>query len=383
MRRWFPHRPKNPLTEDPSNLGPPRTPATGASARKTFPSGIKQLHDTENSVVDTIFVHGLTGDRETTWTAQTSTAPWPQSLLPSKVPNARVLTFGYDAYVADWQGVVSKNRIGDHAMNLLTSVATYREEHDTAGRSGLWLFENETNPGRMNGLLYLSALSIARQRPEKHLRDILDQTCGIVFLGTPHHGSGLAQWAERLAKTIGVLKQTNPRILAVLKSDSEVLARVQDGFHTMIRSRYQDKLQPIDITCFFEELPLIGVGVVVPSHSAILPGYIPIGIRSNHMDMTKFNSVDDPGFIAVAGEIRRWTKELGRSSVTLSGLLNSVSQSIPSPSDSLAREAMSSETSKPTEDTNPDETFEHPSQVTPMYFATRAGNQEMVELLLS
>jgi hypothetical protein len=38
------------------------------------------------------------------------------------------------------------------------------------------------------------------------------------------------------------------------------------------------------------------VGQVVPQDSAILPGYIPIGIRGNHMDMTKFASVDDPGF---------------------------------------------------------------------------------------
>lgn len=29
------------------------------------------------------------------------------SLLPPIVPTARVLTFGYDAYVADWRGVVS------------------------------------------------------------------------------------------------------------------------------------------------------------------------------------------------------------------------------------------------------------------------------------
>lgn len=126
---------------------------------------------------------------------------------------------------------------------------------------------------------------------------------------------------------IGILKQTNPQILAVLESDSEVLARVQDEFHTMVRSRNQERLQPIEITCFFEELPLPGVGVVsqatysnhfianitvqvVPKTSAILPGYIPIGIHSNHMDMTKFEREDEPGFIAIAGELRRWIKEL-------------------------------------------------------------------------
>jgi protein SERAC1 len=48
----------------------------------------------------------------------------------------------------------------------------------------------------------------------------------------------------------------------------------------------------------------------VPQDSAILPGYIPIGIRANHMDMTKFATVDDPGFAAVCGELRRWIKQL-------------------------------------------------------------------------
>ena len=31
------------------------------------------------------------------------------------------------------------------------------------------------------------------------------------------------------------------------------------------------------------------------------------------MDMTKFEDVNDPGFIAVAGELRRWSKELVQS----------------------------------------------------------------------
>lgn len=56
-----------------------------------------------------------------------------------------------------------------------------------------------------------------------------------MFLRTPHHSAGVAKWAETLAISIGLLKQTNPDILAVLKRDSEALARIQDSFHTMIR----------------------------------------------------------------------------------------------------------------------------------------------------
>lgn len=65
-------------------------------------------------------------------------------------------------------------------------------------------------------------------------------TRGIIFLGTPHHGAGLARWTEILARYIGLIKQTNSDILQVLKSDSEVLARIQDSFHTMVRAQNQD-----------------------------------------------------------------------------------------------------------------------------------------------
>lgn len=45
---------------------------------------------------------------------------------------------------------------------------------------------------------------------------------------------------------------------------------------------------------------------VVPQESAKIPGMVPIGIRANHMDMTKFVQADDPGFVAVCGELREW-----------------------------------------------------------------------------
>ena len=78
-----------------------------------------------------LFVHGLTEDSEKTWTTKNTSAPWPRTLLPSKVPNARVLTFEYDACVADWRGLVSQVRIRNHAMNLLAALASYREDDDT------------------------------------------------------------------------------------------------------------------------------------------------------------------------------------------------------------------------------------------------------------
>lgn len=86
-----------------------------------------------------MFIHGLTGDREKTW-SYGDAQPWPALLLPTALPEARVLTFGYDAYVTDLGGVVSKNRVANHAMNLITSLATHRSKDNTVGKSTFCIF---------------------------------------------------------------------------------------------------------------------------------------------------------------------------------------------------------------------------------------------------
>jgi len=69
---------------------------------------------------------------------------------------------------------------------------------------------------------------------------------------------------------IGTVKQTNPEIVEVLRHDSEVLARIQDGFHTMVMARNKEGQQPIHISCFYEELPLPAVGLVGLTRTTLL-----------------------------------------------------------------------------------------------------------------
>jgi hypothetical protein len=57
------------------------------------------------------------------------------------------------------------------------------------------------------------------------------------------------------------LKKTTKEILRVLTVESEVLARIKADFHTMVRGVAQAGTA-VEITCFYEELPIQGIGMV-------------------------------------------------------------------------------------------------------------------------
>jgi hypothetical protein len=73
-----------------------------------------------------IFVHGLTGNRETTWTHKQSKTFWPQTLLTRDLPNTRILTFGYDADIVGVLNTVGSNTLRDHGKSLANDVALRR-----------------------------------------------------------------------------------------------------------------------------------------------------------------------------------------------------------------------------------------------------------------
>ena len=78
----------------------------------------------------------------------------------------------------------------------------------------------------------------------------------------------------------------------------------------MVRGLREDG-RHFEVTCFFEELPLPGVGKVVSKESATLEGYASFSIHANHSDMVKFVSVEENGLKRLLGELVRWTSEVG------------------------------------------------------------------------
>ena len=66
-----------------------------------------------------VAVHGINGDHLKTWTDKTSGRLWLKEFLPSAVPTARVMTFGYNSTVAFSKSVSTLDGYARELLNAL------------------------------------------------------------------------------------------------------------------------------------------------------------------------------------------------------------------------------------------------------------------------
>lgn len=119
----------------------------------------------------------------------------------------------------------------------------------------------------------------------------------------------MATWARISASAIGLSWSTNRSLLEVLEIKNQFLESIQVRFLAMVREQ-RESGRSLEITCFYEELPLPGVGIVVPKESATFEGYNPMSIHANHRDMARFVSVEENGFQRLLGELSRWRDQV-------------------------------------------------------------------------
>jgi hypothetical protein len=93
---------------------------------------------------------------------------------------------------------------------------------------------------------------------EPKFGNLLKNTYGIAFMGTPHGGADKERMGQILRKFAQVLGyDTNKKILDVLNPTSEVLAYIEQEFQKHLRFRSDTfKMKPIKIHNFYESLPV-------------------------------------------------------------------------------------------------------------------------------
>lgn len=274
------------------------------NSKPTQPSeGLQVWYDCSDAEVDICFIHGLSGDLNSTWTSRPEETPWPKALLPSRFPKARLLTYGYNAYVVR-KSVATSNELLDHANNLLNDLTIDRVEANAVNRPLIFIAHS------LGGLVCMEAIMRSEHPHDQHLKDIFNSTRAIAFMGTPHDGSEMANWAKIPVHALGYLKSVNTSLLEVLRTENQYLRSVGERFSLLMKNL--DDPRQIAITSFVEDLPLKIGGQVVTRRSATFGNYNYMSIPANHIEMVKFVSAEDVGFKRLLGELRRWIREIGK-----------------------------------------------------------------------
>lgn len=184
-----------------------------------------------------VAIHGLNGHREKTWTA-TNGVFWLRDLLPRRIPNARIMSWGYDANTHSLSPT-SVQYIHDHATTLVSDLVLERRLSHTERRPIIFLAHSlggivvkevgnccwkiGRSKENADGYKALIHCNMAGAQHLDHHRSIKISTCGIIFLGTPHQGGDGVAWGERLLTVASMVVHTNTKILDNLRQGSELL----------------------------------------------------------------------------------------------------------------------------------------------------------------
>ncbi|KAF8526910.1 hypothetical protein BU17DRAFT_40153 [Hysterangium stoloniferum] len=244
-------------------------------------------------VVSIVAIHGLNGDREQSWKADNGRL-WLRDLLPNDIPQARILSYGYDAYV-DRRDQLSEQTPTEHARVFIAKLVLYRNITQTSDRPMIFIAHS------MGGIVLKFALLYANGHHEGHVaenKSFSEATKGILFIGTPHQGTNGITAAEIFVKIYTMSGEVDQTLRQHLVANSETL-QDQLANYCSISDKY--------ITRFFYEiykskLPKDRPQVLVPKFSAVVPGAVnaePLGLYKDHLHLVKFTSPEDDNYEAV------------------------------------------------------------------------------------
>ena len=247
-----------------------------------------------------VFIHGLNGHAQRTFTHPETFVYWPQDLLPEKVPSARVLTYGYNSSA---KNIAEGQNVLDIALQLIVNLKDYRREKIEKSRDIVLICHS------LGGIIAKKAVLLHQSSEEG--KAIRNSIVGIMFMGTPHCGSDLANIGSAFATIASAVVEMPKFLLKTLSKNSSALYDISREFATVTSDLN------LKLISFYELDPCSppwwkGTSfVVVDKRSAILglPEEEVIAAHANHREICRFRGEDDLGFRAVWTRIDDFAKK--------------------------------------------------------------------------
>ena len=266
---------------------------------KNDPLGLHVLYAPADRAVDIIFIHGLGGTSLRTWCRDRDLDNlWPRLWLHQEIPDARILTFGYNAHFSSRKEQTFLT-ISDFAADLL-----FRMKYGENGVERLGQVPIIVVAHSMGGLVFKKAYIQGYMNDE--YRDIVSSVKAVLFLSTPHKGTDLADTLNKVLAS-SMFGHTPKYYVSELARKSPSIDELNEAFR-----HHASKLQ---IFSFYEtqSTPVGPMSVLIVDKSSSIMGYpneTKQPLNANHHNVCKFASVDDPDYAAVVGALRSIVRSL-------------------------------------------------------------------------
>ncbi|KAL6824632.1 hypothetical protein J3E69DRAFT_381507 [Trichoderma sp. SZMC 28015] len=273
--------------------------------------GLQILSDESNDdhvKYEIIAVHGLGASPEHTWTCKSSSKSRTSDdrksihllkdllMEDKRFSDARILHFAYNS---DWLIDACFESARDIGLRLVESLIEHRKTHP---RLPL-IFVGHS----FGGIVIKEALS----SDPKDTQRIVEDTSGIIFLGTPHLGSPVAGFGATLAYLTGFLG-SNTGLLLLLRSNCEMLVNLSIAFQSCLERKYQDLDKKTKIVSICEQKPTyllnwLYVGMIVPLASATFgTNFMEVfKVDKDHSGLNKCPNSEDPLYKVLTSQLNK------------------------------------------------------------------------------
>ncbi|KAB8207838.1 hypothetical protein BDV34DRAFT_223039 [Aspergillus parasiticus] len=251
------------------------------------------IKDNKDARFDIVFVHGLNVKGEASyarnaWTADVNRERifWPGDLLPSSVPNVRVLLFAYNSSITRNSAIAG---VKDHATTLMNLLILKRKE--SPERPLIFICHS------LGGLVVKQALLLE----DPKFQETIKSTRGLVFFATPHRGAtGDAVGVGFICADIvrAIQREGRNPLPELLQRDSPLADTLSRLFEV--------KLNQFNIISVYETRSMKPYGIIVGKTSAVLD--LPkreteIDIDRDHSTICKFPGPENPGYKQFIGHL--------------------------------------------------------------------------------
>ncbi|KAF5578380.1 ankyrin protein [Fusarium subglutinans] len=248
-------------------------------------TGFTPFHRTSDNdcQIDLIAVCGLGGHALGSFKEKNGRFVWLRDALPSDIPNARILTYGYSSQLV---GSESFQSLTDLGRTLQIDLEDIRDSNQP--RSILFIGHS------LGGLVIKETVRILKEEPLGPDLSILNAVSGFAFFGVPHRGLEV--------KCLVPLVKDNPNraLLESLSRNSSLLEHLQNEFGKISKARnlsvvsfYETEKSPTAIW-INGKWEMSGTSeVLVEVFSATCGCQKQHPINRNHSEMVKYSGVHD------------------------------------------------------------------------------------------